>query len=322
MTLIQASKSVVAPDIGALPFRNKVINGNFDIWQRAYSQTVAGYGSDDRWRNVHAGSTKTHSLQAFTPGQTDVPGNPTYFSRTVISAAGSGISDYTSKEQRIENVRTLSGKTATLSFYAKADSPKNIATELLQYFNGSPTVTGIGVKTHLLTTEWQKFTSTVQIPSIAGKTVGGGNFLMFRFWFDAGSDYNAMSNSLGHQTGTFDIAQVQLEEGPFATTFEDRPVGLEEMLCMRYFFYSGAGYSIVWSGYVYGAGQYGYTTRALPVPMRTTPTVTLTNVGANFFPTAPGNTFALSPTCVGEYRISESAGIGFFGSSFTADAEL
>lgn len=62
-------------------FRNKIINGDFDIWQRGVSQTSSGYGSADRWRNTHAGSTKTTSRQAFTFGQTDVPGNPTYYMR-------------------------------------------------------------------------------------------------------------------------------------------------------------------------------------------------------------------------------------------------
>ena len=70
----------------AMMFRNKLINGNFEIWQRATSQTSAGYGSADRWDNTHIGSTKTASRQSFTNGQTDVPGNPKYFHRTVVTS--------------------------------------------------------------------------------------------------------------------------------------------------------------------------------------------------------------------------------------------
>src|SRR5574338_1498024 len=75
----------------SINFRNKIMNGNFDIWQRGTSQTSAGYGSADRWAFNNTGSTKTTSRQTFALGQTDVPNNPTYFSRTVVSSvAGAG----------------------------------------------------------------------------------------------------------------------------------------------------------------------------------------------------------------------------------------
>jgi hypothetical protein len=226
---------------GPLVFRNKIINGNFDIWQRGTSQTSSGYGSDDRWSNEQTGSTKTHTRQTFTVGQTDVPNNPKYFSRTVVTSSA-GSSNYCFKAQKIESVLTFSGSTATLSFWAKADASKNIAIEFVQFFGtgGSPSsvVTGIGVTACALTTSWKKFIVTVNIPSISGKTLGtaGDDFISFNFWFDAGSSFNLRTNSLGQQSGTFDIAQVQLEAGSAATPFEERPLGLELALCQRYFF--------------------------------------------------------------------------------------
>lgn len=66
--------------------KNYIINSNFDYWQRNTTQTSSGYGSDDRWINDHGGSTKAHSRQAFTLGQTDVPNDPKYFSRTVVTS--------------------------------------------------------------------------------------------------------------------------------------------------------------------------------------------------------------------------------------------
>lgn len=224
----------------SMMFRNKLINGNFDFWQRGTSQTSSGYGSADRWNNDHSGSSKTASQQAFTLGQTEVPGNPKYYLRHVVTSV-SGSGNYCLTQQKIEGVSTLAGKTATLSFWAKADSNKNIATEFSQNFatGGSPssTVNGIGVTTHSLTTSWQKFTTTVSIPSISGKTLGtnGNDYLHLVIWFDSGSTYNSRNNSLGQQSGTFDIAQVQLEEGSSATPFEHRPAGMELSLCQRYF---------------------------------------------------------------------------------------
>jgi len=224
----------------SMMFRNKLINGGFDIWQRGTSQTSNGYGSDDRWSNENLGSTKTASRQTFTLGQTDVPNNPKYWARTVVaSVAGAG--NYCSKIQRIESVYTLAGQTATLSFWAKADASKNMAVELVQWFGtgGSPSsaVTGLGVTTCALTTSWQRFTVTVTLPSISGKVLGSGNddHLALIFWMDAGSSFNARTNSLGQQSGTFDIANVQLEAGSAPTPFESRPIGTELALCQRYY---------------------------------------------------------------------------------------
>lgn len=75
------------------------------------------------------------------------------------------------------------------------------------------------------------------MPSISGKTLGtnGNDSLGLFFWFDAGSNWNARSASLGQQSGTFDLANVQLEEGSVATPFEQRPLGLELQLCRRYY---------------------------------------------------------------------------------------
>jgi hypothetical protein len=225
-----------------LMFRNRVINGNFDIWQRGTSQTSVNlYGSDDRWSNDFSGSTRTHSQQAFTLGQTDVPNNPKYYSRTVVtSVANTGHSVL--KRHRIEGVLTFSGQTTTLSFWSKADAAKNIAVEFVQNFGtgGSPStrITNIGTTTIALTTTWRKYTVTVNLPSIASQTLGtdaNSDFLEVNFWFDAGSGFNARTNSLGQQSGTFDIAQVQLEAGPVATPFEQRPIGLELALCQRYY---------------------------------------------------------------------------------------
>ena len=293
-------------------FRNRIINGNFDIWQRGTSQTSNGYGSADRWRSFASGSTLTASQQSFTLGQTDVPGNPKYYFRYVVSSvSGSGNSGRLM--QRIEDVSSLAGQTVTLSFWAKADSNKNIATEFLQNFGsgGSPsaTVTTIGVTTHNLTTSWQKFTATFSIPSISGKTIGSNNndYSRLSFWFDAGSDWNSRTNSLGQQSGTFDIAQIQLEEGTVPTPFEHRPYGTELALCQRY--------CVVWkdnshigTGTAYNATSMNITV-PVPVPMRATPSPSKT--------TAPsGNWLYVYVGAVGQFSNSTpevgESGIGCY----------
>lgn len=222
------------------PYRNKLINGNFDFWQRGTAQTATGYGSADRWLMQHFGSSKTVTRQAFTLGQTDVPGNPFFFCRTVVtSSAGAG--NYVGLTQRIESVTTFAGETVTISFWAKADAARNVSVELFQLFGtgGSPSanVGGIGVQKLSLTTSWQFFTVTAAVPSMAGKTLGtnGDHCLILFFWFDAGSSFDARTDSLGHQSGTFDFSQVQIESGSVATPFEIRHRQQELSLCQRYF---------------------------------------------------------------------------------------
>lgn len=269
---ISIGSNAVTPFTG---FKNRIINGNFDFWQRGTSFTAANALTSDRWLVANIGSTHTTSRQAFTLGQTAVSGEPTYFSRTVVASVA-GASNYAVLLQRIESVRTLAGQTATVSFWAKADASRNIAVEFEQRFGttGSPSsdvTTFVG--TCALTTSWQKFTITVNIPSISGKTLGSDNndFLQLDFWFDAGSSYNARTNSLGQQSGTFDIAQVQVEAGSVATPFEMRPLQTELALCQRY--YQAA------STFIY-AGTFARICYMFPVPMRVAPT--LAGGGAGF----------------------------------------
>jgi hypothetical protein len=282
MALTQVPLSMLDQNAGGLSLRNKLINGNFDFWQRgtANGSTDSNGFLADRWKRITTGSSISQSQQAFTLGQTAVPGEPAYYWQGVVtSSAGAG--NLALFNQPIESVRTLAGQSAVLTFWAKADASKNMAVELSQSFGtgGSPSsaVTGISVTTCALTTSWQKFTLPVSVPSISGKTLGssGDDSLSASFWFDAGSTYNSRTNSLGQQSGTFSIARVQLEQGTAASNFEDRPKQTELALCQRYFQYHP---SMFQCGQAYGLGSDGFTVNyAYPVTMRIAPTATIAN---------------------------------------------
>jgi hypothetical protein len=222
--------------------KNLIINGNFDVWQRGASiasSSATAYLAD-RWVTTAIGSSRAVSQQRFAPGQVAVPGNPTFFHRVVVnSAAGSG--NACNMVQNIESCTTLAGQTATLTFYAKADAARPMAIEFYQQFGSggspSPINVGIGVTKVNLTTAWQKFVITVEVPSLAEKTLGTAHdgALAAAFWFDAGSSFNTRTNGLGQQSGTFDIAKVQLEVGAVSTAIDPRPIALELALCKRYF---------------------------------------------------------------------------------------
>jgi len=269
--------------------RNAIINGNFDIWQRGTSFTGSEYGAD-RWVSSRSGSTHTATRQSFTLGQTDVPGEPEYFLRTAVTSVA-GASNFNILRQYIESVKSFAGQQITVSFWAKADATKNIAIEFTQSFGtgGSPSaeVTAIGSVKKTLTTSWQKITHTVTIPSISGKTLGsdGNDILRLFIWFDAGSSFNARTDTLGQQSGTFDIAQVQVEPGPIATQFERRPIGMELSLCQRYFYKNTSPNFISRTrNYAAGASEV-YFFYVWPVTLRANPAVTATgdiDDGASF----------------------------------------
>jgi len=214
-------------------FRNAIINGNFDIWQRGTSFSNPGSGSylADRWLHGFdgSGSTRTISRQTFATGQTDVPGEPSYFFRYNQSVAGSGGTD-SNFQQRIESVRTFAGQQITISFYAKAASSITLPfVRVGQVFGsgGSPsaTVSTTLVSNLAIGTSWAKYSYPVTLPSISGKTLGTN-----------GNDFVQLVFSLPlNTTFTFDIAQVQVEAGPVATPFERRPIGTELALCQRYY---------------------------------------------------------------------------------------
>ena len=222
--------------------RNILINGGMQVWQRGTgSQAVSSgdYALADRWKYYMYGATATASQQSFTVGQTSVPSEPEYFLRTSVSA-NSGVSDYCILTQHIEGVRTAAGQTVTVSFWAKSSVNGNqIGVEFNQSFGGGGsarvTTTG-GSEAVILSTEWQKYTVTKQIGSIAGKTIGSSDFFEFYFWMSSGSTYDARSAEIGNQSGDFDITGVQLELGKVATPFEHRSYGEELALCQRYFY--------------------------------------------------------------------------------------
>ncbi len=306
--------------------KNLIINGGMDVWQRGVSQTSNGFGSADRWRNLIAQTTQSVSRQAFTLGQTDVPNNPKYFSRTVVSSVA-GANSYCVKTQPIEDVTRFSGKTVTLSFWAKADANKNIATEFYQNSGSggsSADVPSIGVTTHNLTTTWQKFTVTVTTPSVTGMTLGSDSNDCFipHFWFDAGSGHNARTNSLGQQSGTFDIANVQLELGDQATDFEHRSYGEELALCQRY--YQTGDFERAPTN-SYASTYFAYHIN-FPTQMRVVPTVLSPLTGIRNFTILSNG--VIYPTLTG-YSASPisnevtTLGYGtFVTGSYTADAEL
>lgn len=219
--------------------RNALINGDFALGRSVYN----------KWSRFQSGyDIEVDYASPFDPGQIEVPGNPSYFMKIGQPLAfSSGASDYVRYSQAIENVYNFAGETVSLSFYAKHVGIERIAISLTQNFNGADTnVTGIGATIINLTNNWQKYSLTIDIPSIYGKTIypypAGEHSLIFNLWVAAGSDFDNETNGLGHLPavgGVFCyIADIQIESGPVASSFDRKQISETIQLVNRYFEWS------------------------------------------------------------------------------------
>ncbi|MGD1016753.1 MAG: hypothetical protein ABR863_09995 [Roseiarcus sp.] len=164
--------------------------------------------------------------------------------------------------QRIETANSfdLAGQTATLSVKL-ANSALTTVTWTAYYANSadsfgtlaSPTKTQIATGSFTVNSTLTVYSAQIAIPSAA--TTGVEIVL-----------------SVGAQTsGTWTIGEVQIEWGQVATPFERRPIGLELMLCQRY-------YAVVLLGSLLGQANGStsvFVAGTLSVPLRGSATMTL-----------------------------------------------
>ena len=250
--------------------KNKIINGNFGVWQRG----TTGFTTDntytaDRWRQSFSGGAASVSQQTFPTGQTDVPNNPTYFLRYAVTTGDNSLR----LEQPNEDVRTFAGQTITISFYAKGTNPSLGSVDIYfrqEFGGGGSAAVATLAGSIVLTASWQRFTKTITVPSISGKTIGtNSNFLL---------DIRQPIADTGAAAWTLDLSNVQMEYGSTATPFQTASGGSiqgELALCQRYYFRnSGAAANDMILGF---CGVSANTTSPVfifqpPVTMRVAPT--------------------------------------------------
>jgi hypothetical protein len=259
--------------------KNKIINGDFFWNQRNFTSTTGSIYTVDRWVSINDGVGATYSVQQFTAGTAPVSGYEAKQYMRIVTTGQTSTSTYTLFEQNIESVRTFAGQTATISFWAKAatGTPK-IAIEIQQNFGSGGSA---GVNTYVsqstISTSWARYTTTVAVPSISGKTVGtASDYLALNFWVSAGSDLASRTGTLGIQSNTFDIWGVQMENGSTATAFQTATGTIQGELaaCQRYYLRVTAANEepISNQGYFFSSTSFG---AMIPhkVEMRVAPTV-------------------------------------------------
>ena len=248
-----------------VPSHNYIINGAFDFWQRGTSFTSVTDNNAflaDRWRYNSSAETSNINRREFTPDELNVIGfgDAKYYLDFEVTTTNA----FAGIETPIEDVRTLAGQEATLSFWAK--TVNNDGLELnagfTQHFDGgSGNNNGAFGSSVVLSTSWQRFSRTMTVPSISGKTIGGES-----------SYYEIRFNSPLAATYDFQIWGVQLEAGSIATPFKRNANSIQGELaaCQRYYYRINANQSAVGTGFARDSTT-GRIFVPFPVEMRDSP---------------------------------------------------
>jgi hypothetical protein len=288
--------------------KNKIINGDFAINQRNFTSTSTNlaYGFDRfNLRTAGTGGTTTWTPQAFTVGTAPVAGyESTNYSR-VVTSGFSGTDTIVGIRQPIEDVRTFAGQTVTVSFWAKAATgTPNIGAQFAQVF-GAGGSTGVATSVGLtaITTSWARYSFTINLPSISGKTLVSGNYLQLAIYCAVGtgiSGYGVDIPAVTTQNNTFDIWGIQVEAGSKATPFQTASGGspqAELAMCQRYYYRSNALTSVAdfAQGLVTSVTNINAVLQ-IPVPLRTA-VATIDYPAMSNFVISDGTTIA-NPTSI------------------------
>jgi hypothetical protein len=273
-TVEQNTGGAVAPFVAG---KNKIINGDFGIWQRGISFVNPNFSDylADRFRMINYDTKPTSatiSQQPFTTGTCPAGYESAFFFRSTITTVGTTTQyDF---GQYIEDVRTFAGQTATVSFWAKSDSTRTqqlfVGRNIGAGGSNPGTVTGGGNFT--TTNAWQRFTFVTTWSPLTGATIG------------TNSNIYAFIRQACASGSVLDLWGFQIEAGSVATPFTTATGTFQGELaaCQRYY-WSLSG-NIQQSASV--SGNSVVTNFAFPVQMRTTPTVITNMTGSNYFTTA------------------------------------
>jgi len=217
--------------------QNLLSNGSMSIWQRGVGvgSAFTGTGSTyfaDRWVRLNrtnvdvAGSTGSGSLsierKEFAVTQTEVEGNPLYYTRFNNSIPGNTYNDIIHIEHRLEGADSFRGENVTLGFYAKAaNSGQTAEIFIKQNYDGANTETKTELGAIELGTSWKKFVNVFGVPEM-DETPSTNHY------FATGIDLTKVS-------GNVDFAQFKLERGIKSTPVEPRTIEDEYSLCARYY---------------------------------------------------------------------------------------
>lgn len=237
-----ALAQALAAQGGRIVGKNRLINGNFDFWQRGTSfggTTFAGYTADRFYVEIGSMAGCTCSRQPVTPGNPGFKADPAYAMQFDYTGNTSAAGHYLLLHQRAEDVRMWAGRPTMLSFtvFNSGSAGRQIAIEFIQHFGtgGSASITGLLAHKITLSAGFNYIEVPVTLPGVAGKSIGPNSYADAIVWISGGSSFNARNGSLGAQSGQLIFSALQWEDGEVATSFDQRPLALELAQCQRFY---------------------------------------------------------------------------------------
>ena len=253
---------------GGSSFKNLLINGDMQIWQRGTAATAAtsAYVGVDRWKileNSDGAITAEQSALSTADKATTGCRNALLIKCTTADTSIAS-SQYSYISQALEGQflshlgwGTTSAKTLTLSFWVKAYVAATYTIGIKKYDN---TTYQIPIEyTVNSSNTWEKKTIVISPTSGSTSLITGANgafdqdngiALLLSFSLAWGSNYNGTSgtwatgshfstsnqtNFLSSTDNTFYLTGVQLEVGDQATDLEQVPFDVQLQRCMRYY---------------------------------------------------------------------------------------
>ena len=230
---VPAGNGTMAMTSSLTGFKNKLLNGDFRIWQRGTSfVSTTDWYKADRWAIFRETGVQTKSVVRISI-LGEIPG----FQYACRVQRNSGNTDASNGIWLLQNLESadcipFQGKELTISFWARkganySATSSNLISSVVtgtgtdQAFNAGWTGQGeVGYNTFALTTTWQRFSYTFTVPTTA--TQFKPTFRFYPTGTAGANDY-------------YDITGIQMEVGPVATDFESRPIGQELAMCQRFF---------------------------------------------------------------------------------------
>lgn len=260
-----------------LGFKNRMINGDFTVWQRGTSLTSTGGGyTADMW------IIEPRSSQSCTISQsTDVPAGERFGYSGRFTATGGALQGFHIRTA-IENPAAGNygefqpGATWTFSLWAKSAFTGVAITPI--FFLSSNALTnpnasvGLNGGTQTIASTWTRYTWTVTMPTWTADagSLSLCNQLTIRLLVGAGSQ-------------DLYITGAQMEPGTIASSFDRRLIQMETMLSQRYYEYgmaSGSGYAAITA--VFDAGAVNHI--HFKVTKRVVPSMSAPSIAGNVYP--------------------------------------